>query len=94
MYKVLKHMCFAFELIAMKATPARRVTHLHGELSSWLTGLPYLADQATRLHGSPHLSCKGDQEKKRNDTDRPVTPPGRVNSPTWGPPPSCKQALS
>ena len=26
MYKVLKHTCFAFELFAMKATPARRVT--------------------------------------------------------------------
>ena len=22
-----------------------------------------------------------------------VTPPKRVNSPTWGPPPRCKQAL-
>ena len=26
--------------------------------------------------------------------DRRVTPPKRVTSPTWGPPPSCKQALS
>ena len=25
--------------------------------------------------------------------DRRVTPPTRVTSPTWGPPPSCKQAL-
>ena len=25
--------------------------------------------------------------------DRRVTPPKRVTSPTWGPPPSCKQAL-
>ena len=25
--------------------------------------------------------------------DRPVTPPKRVTSPTWGPPPPCKQAL-
>ena len=25
--------------------------------------------------------------------DRRVTPPKRVTSPTWGPPPPCKQAL-
>ena len=25
--------------------------------------------------------------------DRRVTPPRRVTSPTWGPPPPCKQAL-
>ena len=26
--------------------------------------------------------------------DRRVTPPKRVTSPTWGPPPSCEQALN
>ena len=26
--------------------------------------------------------------------DRRITPPKRVTSPTWGPPPSCKQALT
>ena len=26
--------------------------------------------------------------------ERRVTPPRRVTSPTWGPPPPCKQALS
>ena len=63
------------------------LTRLHGKLSPWLTGLPYLADRATRLGGSPHLSCKRDQNKIRNYMDR------RVTSPTWGPPPPCKQAL-
>ena len=43
--------------------------------------------------GSPHLSCKGDQIKMKDYMDRLVTPPKRVTSPTWGPPPSCKQAL-
>ena len=38
--------------------------------------------------GSPHLSCKRDQIKIRDYMDR------RVTSPTWGPPPLCKQALS
>ena len=57
-----------------------------------MTGLPYLADRATRLGGSPHLSCKRDQNKI-NYMDRRVTPPGRVTSPTWGPLPPCKQAL-
>ena len=37
--------------------------------------------------GSPHLSCKRDQIKMRNYMDRWVTPPKRVTSPTWGPPP-------
>ena len=39
---------------------------LHGKLSPWLTGLPYLADRSTRLSGSPHLSCKHDQDVIRN----------------------------
>ena len=30
----------------------------------------------------------------RDYMDRRVTPPKRVTSPTWGPPPPCKQALS
>ena len=29
----------------------------------------------------------------RDYTDRRVTPPKRVTSPTWGPPPPCKQTL-
>ena len=44
--------------------------------------------------GSPHLSCKPDQIKMRHYMDRRVNPPKRVTSPTWGPPPQCKQALS
>ena len=44
--------------------------------------------------GSPHLSCKRDQIKMRDYMDRRVTPPKRVTSPTRGPPPPCKQALS
>ena len=41
--------------------------------------------------GSPHLTRKCDQIKKRDYMDRRVTPPKRVTSPTWGPPPLCKQ---
>ena len=67
---------------------------LHGKLSPRLIGIPHLADRATRLAESPHLSCKRDQDKIRNYMDRRVTPPGRVTSPTWGPPPPCKQALT
>ena len=44
--------------------------------------------------GSPHLSCKRDQIEMRDYMDRRVTPPKRVSSPTWGPPPPCKQALN
>ena len=66
---------------------------LHGKIWPRRRGLPGLADRATRLGGSPHLSCKRDQIKMRDHMDRWVTPPKRVTSPTWGPPPSCKQAL-
>ena len=37
--------------------------------------------------GLPHLTCKRYQIKMRDYMDR------RVTSPTWGPPPPCKQAL-
>ena len=44
--------------------------------------------------GLPHLACKRYQIKMRDYMDRRVTPPlKRVTSPTWGPPPPCKQAL-
>ena len=66
---------------------------LHGKIWPLLRGLPGLADRATRLGGSPHLSCKRDQIKMRDYIDRRVTPPKRVTSATWGPPPSCKQVL-
>ena len=61
---------------------------LHGKIWPRLRGLPGLADRATRLGGSPHLSCKRDPSKMRDYMDR------RVTSPTWGPPTPCKQALS
>ena len=44
--------------------------------------------------GSPRLTCKRDHIKIRDYMDRRVTPPKRVTSPTWGPPPPCKQALT
>ena len=43
--------------------------------------------------GLLHLTCKRDHIKMRDYMDRRVTPPKRVTSPIWGPPPSCKQAL-
>ena len=43
--------------------------------------------------GLPHLTCKRDHTKMRDYMDRRVTPPKRLTSPTWGPPPPCKQAL-
>ena len=44
--------------------------------------------------GLPHLTCKRDHSKMRDYMDRRVIPPKRVTSPTWGPPPPCKQALN
>ena len=49
---------------------------------------------AVTFGGSTHLSCKRDHIKMRDYMNRRVTPPKRVTSPTWGPPPPCKQALS
>ena len=46
-------------------------------------------NRETRLGGSPHLSCKRDQ-----NMDRRVTPSRRVTSPTRGPPPPRKQTLT
>ena len=43
---------------------------------------------------SHHLSSTRDLVKIRDYMDKRVTPPKRVTSPTWGPPPPCKQALS
>ena len=37
--------------------------------------------------GAPHLSCKHDQIKMGDYMDKRVTPPKRVTSCTWGPPP-------
>ena len=67
----------------------------HGRIWPQLIGLPGVADRATHLEGSPHLSCKRDQIKMRDYMDRQVrvTPPKWVTVPTWGPPPACKQAL-
>ena len=58
MYKVLKHTCFAFELFAMNATPARRVTpswHIYMAnchpgwqgYPTWQTGQPAWAGHPT-----------------------------------------------
>ena len=44
--------------------------------------------------GLPHLTCKREHIKMRDYMDRRVTLPKRVTSPTWGSPPSCKQALN
>ena len=98
MYKILKHTCLAFELFAMNATPARRVTppwdvymtNCHPGWQgypTWQTGQPAQAGHPS------NLSCKRDQDKLRNYMDRRVTPLRRATSPTWGPPPPCKQAL-
>ena len=44
--------------------------------------------------GLPHLTCKRDHIKMKDCMDRRVTPPKRVTSRIWGPPPPCKQALN
>ena len=54
-------------------------------------GVPQVSE--VTCGGLPHLTCKRDHIKMRDYMDRRVTPPKRVTSPTWGPPPLCKQAL-
>ena len=65
----------------------------HGKIWPQLRGLPGVADRATHLEGSPHLSCKRDQIKMRDYMDRRVTPAKWATMLTWAPPPRCKQAL-
>ena len=48
-------------------------------------GVPQIGE--VTCGGSPQLSCKRGQIKRRDYMDR------RVTSPTWGPPPPCNQAL-
>ena len=68
---------------------------LRGKIWPRLRGLPGLADRATRLGWSPHLSCKRDQIKMRDHNYGHVgTPPKRFTSPTWDPPTPRKQALN
>ena len=54
-------------------------------------GAPQVGE--VKYGGSPHVSCKRDQIKMTDYIDKRVTSPNRVTSPTWGPPPPCKQAL-
>ena len=49
-------------------------------------GVPQIGE--VTFGGPPHLSYKRDQIKMRDYMER------RVTSPTWGPPPPCKQALN
>ena len=44
--------------------------------------------------GSSHLSCKRDRIKMRDYMDRRVSPRKRVTSPTLGPTPLCKEAVT
>ena len=46
-----------------------------------------------RCGGSPHVSCKRDQNKMKDYTDTHVTPTKRLISPNWGPPALCKQTF-
>ena len=54
-------------------------------------GVPQVSE--VTCGGLPHVTCKRDHIKTRDCMDWRVTPPKRVTSPTWGPPPLCKQAL-
>ena len=90
MYKVLKHTCLTFELFGMNTTPVRRVTppwdvYMGNSHSGWQVYPTWQTGQPALL---PHLSCKRDQDLIRDHMER------RVTSPTWGPPPPCKQALN
>ena len=53
-------------------------------------GGPHLGE--VTCGGSPHLSCKRNQNERI--CGQAGYPPKRVTSPSWGPPPPCKQALT
>ena len=60
-------------------------------LFTWRWGTPDRWGNMWRV--TPPTSCKRGQMKMRDYMDRRVTSPKRVTSPSWGPPPPCKQAL-
>ena len=70
---------------------------LHGKTWPCLRGLPGLADQAIHLGRSlpppPLHHVNVIKLKWENIWTGGVTPPKLVTSPTWGPPPPCKQTL-
>ena len=76
-------------------TPARRVTPpwnvYMAKFDPVWEGNPVCQTGLPALMGHP--TYHGDQIKMRGYMDRWVTPLKRVTSPTWGPPPPCKQAL-
>ena len=74
------HPKFAIIVIKLKSSSFRAC--LHGGEG------PLIGEVTFKFGGSPHLSCKRDQIKMRDYMNR------RVTSNTWGPPPSCKQALN
>ena len=103
----LPHLTCKRDNIKMRDCMDRRVTPPK-QVTSPTWGPPLSCKQALRayLHegggphvgevtcgGLPHLTCKRDNIKMRDCMDRRVTPPKQVTSPTWGPPPPCKQAL-
>ena len=53
-------------------------------------GGPHLGE--VTCGGSPHLSCKRNQNERI--CGQAGYPPKRVTSPSWGPSPPCKQALT
>ena len=73
-----KHICSTFLLVSKGL-----FTWRWGTLGRWEQFLTWWF----------HLSCKSDQMNMRDCMDRRVSPPKRVTSPIWGPPPPCKKAL-
>ena len=75
------------------APTTREIAMLSGALRACLHegGRPQVGVVA--CSGLPHLTCKRDPIKMRDYMDGRVTPPKQVTSPSWGPPPPCKQVL-
>ena len=69
---------------------SRLKASLHGERVAQVGEVTHLGG-VTSLIRSPHLSCKRDQINMKDYMDKQVNTHKRVTSPTWGPPPLCKQ---
>ena len=86
---------YVFYCLYFNAQPAARgFLSLSSGLRACLHGGGGPQVGEVKYGGSPHLSCKRDQIKMRDYMDKRVTPPKRVTSPTWGPQPPRKRALS
>ena len=80
---------FGTVALRFSGVPLYQNSYLAAKLRACLHGGGGPQTSEVTCGGSPHLPYKHNQIKMRDYMDRRVTPPKRITSPTWGPPPPC-----